>query len=175
MPTGTVAVVAETEMTPQPATDDGFADEVEFTARVERFLADHCSRISDPADDESEAHGLVRTRAFQRALVDAGLAGLTYPTQLGGAGLTPLHQEVFTRVSAGWRLPNGPLAISHGMCLPMLAQFGTEEQKARYLPDNISAETIWCQHTFFPWLIEPMQILDQLRHDTIQRLASCQL
>jgi alkylation response protein AidB-like acyl-CoA dehydrogenase len=77
--------------------------------------------------------------------VDAGLAGLTYPTQLGGAGLTPLHQEVFTRVSAGWRLPNGPLAISHGMCLPMLAQFGTEEQKARYLPDNISAETIWCQ------------------------------
>jgi alkylation response protein AidB-like acyl-CoA dehydrogenase len=145
MPTGTVAVVAETEMTPQPATDDGFADEVEFTARVEGFLADHCSRISDPADDESEAHGLVRTRAFQRALVDAGLAGLTYPTQLGGAGLTPLHQEVFTRVSAGWRLPNGPLAISHGMCLPMLAQFGTEEQKARYLPDNISAETIWCQ------------------------------
>ena len=145
MPTGTVAVVAETEMTPQPATDDSFADEAEFTARVEGFLADHCSRISDPANDESEAHGLVRTRAFQRALVDAGLAGLTYPTQLGGAGLTPLHQEVFTRVSAGWRLPNGPLAISHGMCLPMLAQFGTEEQKATYLPDNISAETIWCQ------------------------------
>ena len=145
MPAGTVATVAETGTTPQPGTDDGFAGESEFAARVEGFLSDHCSSVGDPVDDEGEMQGLVRTRAFQGALVDAGLAGLTYPTHLGGAGLTPLHQEVFTRVSAGWRLPNGPLAISHGMCLPMLGQFGTEEQKARYLPDNISGRAIWCQ------------------------------
>ena len=145
MPASTVATVAETGTTPQPGADDGFAGESEFAARVEGFLADHCSSIGDPVDDEGETQGLVRTRAFQGALVDAGLAGLTYPTHLGGAGLTPLHQEVFTRVSAGWRLPNGPLAISHGMCLPMLGQFGTEEQKARYLPDNISGRAIWCQ------------------------------
>ena len=145
MPAGTVATVAETGTTPQTGTDDGFAGESEFAARVEGFLSDHCSIVGDPVDDEGEMQGLVRTRAFQGALVDAGLAGLTYPTHLGGAGLTPLHQEVFTRVSAGWRLPNGPLAISHGMCLPMLGQFGTEEQKARYLPDNISGRAIWCQ------------------------------
>ena len=145
MPAGTVATVAETGTTPQPGTDDGFAGESEFAARVEGVLSDHCSNVGDPVDDEGEMQGLVRTRAFQGALVDAGLAGLTYPTHLGGAGLTPLHQEVFTRVSAGWRLPNGPLAISHGMCLPMLGQFGTEEQKARYLPDNISGRAIWCQ------------------------------
>ena len=145
MPAGTVATVAETGTTPQPGTDDGFAGESEFAARVEGFLSDHCSSIGDPGDDGGETQGLARTRAFQGALVDAGLAGLTYPTHLGGAGLTPLHQEVFTRVSAGWRLPNGPLAISHGMCLPMLGQFGTEEQKARYLPDNISGRAIWCQ------------------------------
>ena len=145
MPAGTVATVAETGTTPQTGTDDGFAGESEFAARVEGFLSEHCSSVGDPVDDEGEMQGLVRTRAFQGALVDAGLAGLTYPTHLGGAGLTPLHQEVFTRVSAGWRLPNGPLAISHGMCLPMLGQFGTEEQKARYLPDNISGRAIWCQ------------------------------
>ena len=145
MPAGTVATVAETGTTPQTGTDDGFAGESEFAARVEGFLSEHCSSVGDPVDDEGEMQGLVRTRAFQGALVDAGLAGLTYPTHLGGAGLTPLHQEVFTRVSAGWRLPNGPLAISHGMCLPMLSQFGTEEQKARYLPDNISGRAIWCQ------------------------------
>ena len=145
MPAGTVATVAGTGTTPKTGTDDGFAGESEFAARVEGFLSDHCSNVGDPVDDEGEIQGLVRTRAFQGALVDAGLAGLTYPTHLGGAGLTPLHQEVFTRVSAGWRLPNGPLAISHGMCLPMLGQFGTEEQKARYLPDNISGRAIWCQ------------------------------
>ena len=39
----------------------------------------------------------------------------------------------------------GELVISHGMCLPMLNEFGTEEQKRRFLPDNISGRTLWCQ------------------------------
>ena len=37
------------------------------------------------------------------------------------------------------------LTISHGMCLPMLSEFGSEEQKEKYLSDNISAKTVWCQ------------------------------
>ena len=32
--------------------------------------------------------------------------------------------------------------ISHGMCLPMLAEYGTHEQKAAYLADNISGEKV---------------------------------
>jgi alkylation response protein AidB-like acyl-CoA dehydrogenase len=31
------------------------------------------------------------------------------------------------------------------MCLPMLAEYGTHEQKAAHLADNIAAKTIWCQ------------------------------
>ena len=31
------------------------------------------------------------------------------------------------------------------MCLPMLNEFGSEEQKGKYLSDNISAKTVWCQ------------------------------
>jgi alkylation response protein AidB-like acyl-CoA dehydrogenase len=37
------------------------------------------------------------------------------------------------------------LVISQGMCLPVLNEFGTEEQKRRFMPDNISARTVWCQ------------------------------
>ena len=39
----------------------------------------------------------------------------------------------------------GELVISHGMCLPVLNEFGTDEQKRTYLPDNIAARTVWCQ------------------------------
>jgi alkylation response protein AidB-like acyl-CoA dehydrogenase len=35
--------------------------------------------------------------------------------------------------------------ISHGMCLPMLSEYGTSEQKERFLPDVISGKTLWCQ------------------------------
>ena len=31
------------------------------------------------------------------------------------------------------------------MCLPVLNEFGTEEQKRRFMPDNISGKTLWCQ------------------------------
>ena len=40
---------------------------------------------------------------------------------------------------------DGEFIISHGMCLPMLNEFGTDEQKAAYMPDNISGKTMWCQ------------------------------
>jgi alkylation response protein AidB-like acyl-CoA dehydrogenase len=37
------------------------------------------------------------------------------------------------------------LIISHGMCLPVLNEFGTDEQKRRFMPDNIAGRTLWCQ------------------------------
>ena len=70
---------------------------------------------------------------------------LSYSEKFGGAGLTKKHQEIFDQVARDWRLPNGPLYISHGMCLPMLDQYGTEEQKNTYMQDCISGKTIWCQ------------------------------
>ena len=37
------------------------------------------------------------------------------------------------------------LIISHGMCLPMMAEYGTHSQKSAYLARIISAEDVWCQ------------------------------
>ncbi len=127
-------------------------DEDAFVATVEAFLDAHCDRIDDTDGERSEGRdpvgddgALAAARSFQAALADAGLAGLTYPAEYGGAGLTRRHQELFTRASAGWRLPDGPLSISHGMCLPMLNQYGTPEQKAAHLADNIRGTHVWCQ------------------------------
>ncbi len=76
---------------------------------------------------------------------EAGLAGLTYPTEYGGAGLTRTHDRIFREEYAAFPDMTFELTISHGMCLPVLNQFGTEEQKRRFLPDNISGATLWCQ------------------------------
>ena len=134
--------------------DDGAEtfDESAFVQRVSAFLDNHCPRldsvdqlIPESRTPPSEAMSLDAARSYQASLDDAGLAGLTYPTEYGGAGLTQRHQELFTQTAAGWRLPDGPLSISHGMCLPMLNEYGTHEQKSAYLPDNIRGTTIWCQ------------------------------
>ncbi len=128
-------------------TELGGAEVADFRRRVAEFLEANCSRAGDRSGTvgDEDPEGVATAKAFQRAMVDAGLAGLTFPTEFGGAGLTSRHQEQFNREVQGWYLPNMPLSISHGMCLPMLNQFGTPEQKARFMPDNISGASIWCQ------------------------------
>jgi alkylation response protein AidB-like acyl-CoA dehydrogenase len=85
------------------------------------------------------------TKEFQGKLAQAGLAALTFATEFGGAGLTPEHERIWRAVAQEFPMMNADLVISHGMCLPVLNEFGTEEQKRRFMPDNIAARTVWCQ------------------------------
>ncbi len=118
-----------------------------FRARVREFLAAHAQPKTAPPDDEdrTEAEELAETKRFQAALADAGLAGITYPVDYGGQGLDKSYQEIYNAESAAFRLPVYPLAISHGMCLPVLDDYGTDEQRARHQARIIRADEIWCQ------------------------------
>ncbi len=135
-----------------PPETDGI-DEAAFMARIEAFHEGRCRRsdgahpAGDPDDGSAgdDPDGLTAARLYQSALADAGLAGLNYPSEYGGAGLTQRHQEIFTRTVAAWHRPDGPLSISHGMCLPMLNQYGTHEQKVAHLADTIRGSVVWCQ------------------------------
>ena len=113
-------------------------DEAEaFRERCRAFLNEHAK--------PGARRDLEAARSFQAALAEAGLAGLTYDTEFGGAGLTLEHERIFRQVAQEFPAMTGELVISHGMCLPVLNEFGTDEQKRRYMPDNIAARTVWCQ------------------------------
>ena len=47
--------------------------------------------------------------------------------------------------AAGHHLPTGVFTITLGMCVPVLLQHGTEEQKRRHIPPMLRADEIWCQ------------------------------
>jgi alkylation response protein AidB-like acyl-CoA dehydrogenase len=113
------------------------ADAEAFRERCREFLSEHAK--------PGARRDLEAARAFQAALAEAGLAGLTYDTKFGGAGLTLEHERIFRQVAQEFPAMTGELVISHGMCLPVLNEFGTDEQKRRYMPDNIAARTVWCQ------------------------------
>ena len=113
------------------------ADAEAFRERCREFLSEHAK--------PGARRDLEAARAFQAALAKAGLAGLTYDTEFGGAGLTLEHERIFRQVAQEFPAMTGELVISHGMCLPVLNEFGTDEQKRRYMPDNIAARTVWCQ------------------------------
>jgi alkylation response protein AidB-like acyl-CoA dehydrogenase len=114
------------------------ADEADaFAERCRAFLNEHATG--------SATGNIAKARAFQSELAAAGLAGLPFAKEYGGAGLTLEHERIYRAVAQEYPPMAGSLVISHGMCLPVLNEFGTEDQKRRFMPDNISAKTVWCQ------------------------------
>lgn len=117
-----------------------------FRERCIAFLDEHATGIHLDGDPDPRAEKRLRAaQEFQQKLADAGLAGLTYPEEYGGQGLTKAHDKIWRECYSQYPFMTAELTISHGMCLPMLAEYGTHEQKSTYLADNIAARTVWCQ------------------------------
>ena len=119
----------------------------DFRERARAWLDAHARRAGDAlrAEAEQDAAGLPDARRFQAALHEAGFAGLTWPKEYGGQGLGVEYQVAWNEVSAGYRLPTTFFSLGIGMVGPTLLEFGTEDQKRRYLPTILSGEEIWCQ------------------------------
>ncbi|MEL7206994.1 MAG: acyl-CoA dehydrogenase family protein, partial [Actinomycetota bacterium] len=116
-----------------------------FRARCQAFLSEHATGLTFELPDPRGANELEACKAFQQKVADAGLAGVTYPAEYGGLGLPKSYDRIWREEYAKHHDMTGQLTISHGMCVPMLAEYGTHEQKATYLPDAIAARTVWCQ------------------------------
>ncbi len=113
------------------------ADAAAFRVKCVEFMDQFAVRSGVPTFDEQ--------KAFLAAAAGAGLAGVPVAKEYGGGGLTLAHEKIWREVKSNYTMMDGEFIISHGMCMPMLAQYGSEEQKQRFLADNISGKTLWCQ------------------------------
>ncbi|MEU3556565.1 acyl-CoA dehydrogenase family protein [Streptomyces fragilis] len=87
-------------------------------------------------------------KAFLEARFDAGLAWVHFPEGLGGLGLPRTLQSVVEAELAAAGAPdNDPrrIGIGLGMAAPTILQYGTEEQKRRFLRPLWLGEEVWCQ------------------------------
>ncbi|MEU7816036.1 acyl-CoA dehydrogenase family protein [Pseudonocardia sp. NPDC049154] len=109
-----------------------------FREQARAWLREH-------APDPSPVTDIEAARAFQAALYDAGFAGITWPQDVGGRGLSTAHQQAFSDEEAEYELPTYPFTIGMGMCGPTVNDLGTPEQRTRYLPRLLRGEDIWCQ------------------------------
>ncbi|MFN0090659.1 MAG: acyl-CoA dehydrogenase family protein [Acidimicrobiales bacterium] len=116
-----------------------------FRARCRAFLDEHATGLVFDEPDPRGANELEACKAFQQKAAAAGLAGIIHPAEYGGAGLTTAHERIWREEYGRYPDMTTQLTISHGMCLPMLAEYGTHDQKAQFLADNIAGRTVWCQ------------------------------
>ncbi|KAK0330241.1 hypothetical protein LTR94_033610, partial [Friedmanniomyces endolithicus] len=80
--------------------------------------------------------------AWQAILHERGWAAPAWPKEHGGAGWSVTQRHIFERerVLAG-APPTSPMGID--MAGPAILRFGTEEQKAFFLPRMLSGEHFW--------------------------------
>ena len=95
--------------------------------------------------DQEELAAVAREREVQRKLFDAGLAGICFPRDYGGQGLTHAHQRVLNEELSGYEYPARIQAPTFSPCAAVLLDFGTEDQKQRHIPAILKGDEIWMQ------------------------------
>jgi alkylation response protein AidB-like acyl-CoA dehydrogenase len=125
----------------------------DFRARARTWLADNLERgpgitlnsLHGGQTEAEEAAVIAEARRLQRRLFDGGFAGICFPEEYGGAGLTLEHQRAFNEESVGYRFPALLQIPTFVPCAAVLVDFGTDEQKRRHLPAILSGREIWMQ------------------------------
>ena len=103
---------------------------------VRRWLEENrpqaLARGEDP-DAGGDDAAWQRLKEWHKKLYHAGWAGLTWPKEYGGRGATFIEQVIFQQELGRLNLPMGCNVLGVIMTGPALMQWGTDEQKKRYL------------------------------------------
>jgi len=83
-------------------------------------------------------------RQSQRLLNAAGLAVPHWPVEWGGKDWTQLQHHIYLQEMQSATVPP-PLAFNANMVGPVIATFGSQEQKERFLPATANLDIWWCQ------------------------------
>ena len=119
----------------------------EFRARIRTFLDENLPPGwvgigALPHDDvKSFADG------WRQKLAANSLLAPSWPTEYGGGGLSELEQVILAEEFQKAGAPTGGSndAFSIQMVGNTILHWGTDEQRAHFLPRIISGEDIWCQ------------------------------
>ncbi len=117
--------------------------DIAFREEVRSWLHDNVPREPTPMTLPEQRQFLL---AWQRKQFDAGWAGIAWPQEYGGRGLSLVRQliwyEEYVRANAP---PTGCLFVGLNHGGPTLIVRGSEAQKALHLPKILRGEVIWCQ------------------------------
>ena len=83
--------------------------------------------------------------AWHRRVHEAGFAGIHWPTEFGGRGLTPAHNAAWQYECALAGVPSVFNMVGLVLTGGALMKFGTPEQQAKHLAATLSTEHVWCQ------------------------------
>jgi alkylation response protein AidB-like acyl-CoA dehydrogenase len=132
------------------STAEGISMDLTYTPAQQAFRAEARTWLtanvqSEPLQSFDTEQGFAEHRAWEAKLNEGRWGMVTWPTELGGRGCDLIEwlifEEEYYRSGAPARVnQNGIFLLG-----PTLMEYGSEEQKARFLPRMATGEDIWAQ------------------------------
>ncbi|HZX53916.1 MAG TPA: acyl-CoA dehydrogenase family protein [Ilumatobacteraceae bacterium] len=117
----------------------------DFRSQAAAWIAEHAAAAPPDYGAICPHHLLDPGVDWQRAINDAGYAGIHWPAEYGGAALTPEHNGAWQYECALAGVPAAFNMVGLVLAGGALLRFGTEQQKQRHLKATLGAEHVWCQ------------------------------
>ncbi|MEN6541903.1 acyl-CoA dehydrogenase family protein [Parvibaculum sp.] len=81
---------------------------------------------------------------WQKSLAKKGWLAPNWPKEYGGPGFSASQKYIFDVEMGAAGVPH-TVPFGPTMVAPVIMKFGTPEQKAKYLPDILETNVLWCQ------------------------------
>ncbi len=117
----------------------------EFAADARRWLAEHGDEAPPDYGAICPPEHVAAGVAWQRLLYASGYAGIHWPVEHGGRGLSREHQAAWLVECAKAGVP--PVLNMVGLVLAggAILRYGTPEQQAQHLRPTLNGDQVWCQ------------------------------
>lgn len=117
--------------------------QTQFRSEVREWLATHVPKERLPSFDTAE--GFELHRQWEATLASGNWGNVNWPVEYGGRGLDLISWLIFEEE---YYRADAPLRVSQNgifLLAPTIMEYGTAEQKARFLPPMASGQEIWAQ------------------------------
>ena len=120
-----------------------------FREEVATWMAEHnvgeFAALGGRGGSGDENFGFEVRRAWEHELATGGWTCIGWPTEYGGRGASMLEQVVFAEEYVRAKAPGRVSILGEGLLGPTVIHYGTDEQKARFLPSIVAGTELWCQ------------------------------
>ena len=117
----------------------------EYRSRIREWLSDNASLAPRDYGAICPPDLIEPARVWQKMMYDAGYAGIHWPTEFGGQGLSQEHHGVWVEECARAGVPSVLNMVGLVLAGGAVMQYGTAEQQKTHLLATLKADHVWCQ------------------------------